>query len=352
MEYFFTKVINKKNMSLIFKIGMTVKLKHTFDIGEIKEIYEDGMLSVLLEGEDAPIPISEENVLDPNMFSTPIPKKERKYSTHIPYEFYGFENYFLHAVPVVSEQGPTYFDLYFANISNQKLVAQCMFTVGQIIEFKGISTFEKYAFNYICSFKSDDLSSSVHFSADIRPITNQGTGKSMNFDFNIKTSRFFKNFNKYYPLPIEGYSIDISPTKPAEKENDLKSYSIQKQYENENLKKVQAKEKEKKIAVNNYISKRYAEFSTELDLHIENLTDKYSTLNGSQKLKLQLNAFENYLNEAIQINIDRVFIIHGIGSGKLKNEIATILIRNPHVKTFINEWHPKYGFGATEVVLK
>ncbi len=330
---------------------MIVKLKHTYDIGEIKEIYEDGMLSVLLEGEDSTIPISEENVLDPNMFSTPIPKKEKKYSTHIPYEFYGFENYFLHAVPVVTEQGPTYFDLYFANISNQKLVAQCMFTVGHLIEFKGINTFEKYAFNYICSFKSDDLSSSVHFSADIRPITNRGTGKSMNFDFNIKTSRFFKNFNKYYPLPIEGYSIDISPTKPVEEENNLKNYSIKKQYESDRLKNEQ-ETVQKKISVNTYISKRYAEFSTEIDLHIENLTDKHDSLNGGQKLKLQLNAFENYLNEAILINIDRIFIIHGIGSGKLKNEIATRLIRNPNVKTFINEWHPKYGFGATEVILK
>lgn len=338
-------------MSLIFKIGMTVRLKHTFDIGEVKEIYEDGMLSVLLEGEDTPIPISSENVLSPEFFSDPIPQKEKKYSTHIPYEFYGFDNHFLHAVPGTGESGLSYFDLYFANISNQKFIAHCLFTVGNLIVYKGISTFEKYAFSYICSFKSDDLSSSVLFTADLRPVTSHGTGKSTKVELNLKTSRFFKNFNKYYPLPLEGYSIDITPQKSSEKGTDLKDYSIKKQTEIEKIKKEKEPDN-KKISINNYISKRYAEFSREIDLHIENLTDKHSSMNNGQKLRLQLTAFENYLNEAILINIDRIFVIHGVGTGKLKNEIATLLIRNPNVKTFINEWHPKYGFGATEVILK
>jgi dsDNA-specific endonuclease/ATPase MutS2 len=43
-------------------------------------------------------------------------------------------------------------------------------------------------------------------------------------------------------------------------------------------------------------------------------------------------------------------VIHGLGKGKLKNEIATRLINHPEVKTFKNEYHPKYGFGATEII--
>jgi len=39
-----------------------------------------------------------------------------------------------------------------------------------------------------------------------------------------------------------------------------------------------------------------------------------------------------------------------IGKGRLRNEIASRLVQMPEVKTFKNEYHPNYGFGATEVI--
>ncbi|RQH21817.1 hypothetical protein D5R40_31195 [Okeania hirsuta] len=48
--------------------------------------------------------------------------------------------------------------------------------------------------------------------------------------------------------------------------------------------------------------------------------------------------------------MERVFVIHGVGEGKLRNAIATRLIKYPEVVSFKNEFHPRYGFGATEII--
>ena len=88
----------------------------------------------------------------------------------------------------------------------------------------------------------------------------------------------------------------------------------------------------------------------ELDLHIERLTNRREKLNNSEMMRLQLSRFDQYMDEAIRLGVERVFIIHGLGTGRLKNAIASRLIALSEVKTFKNEYHPKYGWGATEVI--
>ena len=94
----------------------------------------------------------------------------------------------------------------------------------------------------------------------------------------------------------------------------------------------------------------FANFNIELDLHLENLTHNAQKLTSSEKVRLQLRRFEEHMEEAIRLGVERVFIIHGLGKGKLRNAIASRLITMPEVKTFKNEYHPKYGWGATEVI--
>jgi dsDNA-specific endonuclease/ATPase MutS2 len=71
----------------------------------------------------------------------------------------------------------------------------------------------------------------------------------------------------------------------------------------------------------------------------------------AQILQLQLQVFEEYLNNAIRLGIPKVYIIHGLGKGRLRNDIQKRLSRNPYVRMFQNQHHHKYGFGATEVFL-
>jgi hypothetical protein len=87
----------------------------------------------------------------------------------------------------------------------------------------------------------------------------------------------------------------------------------------------------------------------EIDLHLENITSNTRGLTNTDKLNLQLNALQKHLNAVIANHEERTVIIHGLGKGVLKDEVHRILRELPHVSKFSNEWHGRYGFGATEV---
>jgi hypothetical protein len=87
----------------------------------------------------------------------------------------------------------------------------------------------------------------------------------------------------------------------------------------------------------------------EVDLHIEKLTEEWKSLNNFEKLTLQLQTFEKYLDLAIAHRQHGMIAIHGVGSGKLRDEIHEILRLRREVKSFVNQYHPAYGYGATEI---
>lgn len=98
-------------------------------------------------------------------------------------------------------------------------------------------------------------------------------------------------------------------------------------------------------------SKKLASFSNVIDLHIEKLRPGSGKLSNSEIIRIQLEAFEKFMQQAIMLGVERVFIIHGIGKGKLREEIKNRLDKMPKVKSHKNEYHPKFGWGATEVIL-
>ncbi len=88
---------------------------------------------------------------------------------------------------------------------------------------------------------------------------------------------------------------------------------------------------------------------TVLDLHIEKLTNSYSHLTATEKLDLQLSAFEKWIDQLQQHYIKQAWVIHGVGSGKLRDEVHTLLRQRNGIKTFVHQFHPWYGNGATEI---
>lgn len=93
-----------------------------------------------------------------------------------------------------------------------------------------------------------------------------------------------------------------------------------------------------------------AHFPHEIDLHIEKIKSNHQKLSSQEKLQYQLQAFENYLAKAIELKLVKIHIIHGVGRGVLRKEIEKRLKDCPEVDTFVNEYHAKYEFGATEVI--
>jgi hypothetical protein len=88
---------------------------------------------------------------------------------------------------------------------------------------------------------------------------------------------------------------------------------------------------------------------SELDLHAEKLTEKAASLDNFEILTLQLQTFEKYFDLALAHHLTSMVVIHGVGTGKLRDEIHEILRTKREVKSFINRYDPRYGYGATEI---
>ena len=91
---------------------------------------------------------------------------------------------------------------------------------------------------------------------------------------------------------------------------------------------------------------------TVIDLHIEKLTDDWKHLSNYEILSLQLKTFEKYFDLAVSHHQHSLTVIHGVGEGKLRDEIHDLLRLKKEVKSFVNQYHPMYGYGATEIFFK
>jgi hypothetical protein len=89
----------------------------------------------------------------------------------------------------------------------------------------------------------------------------------------------------------------------------------------------------------------------EIDLHIESLVDDYRNLSSGEMLEMQLKHFESSLLEAIQNKVQKIVFIHGVGNGKLKQEIISRLNKKYPDFQYQDASFKEYGFGATMVYI-
>lgn len=91
------------------------------------------------------------------------------------------------------------------------------------------------------------------------------------------------------------------------------------------------------------------EYEMEIDLHIEELIDHYGGMSNAEIIQVQLRHFQKALDKAINERYRTLTVIHGIGNGRLKQEVRNIL-KSMNLR-FHDGSYSKYGFGATEVVI-
>lgn len=100
------------------------------------------------------------------------------------------------------------------------------------------------------------------------------------------------------------------------------------------------------------ISKSHREYlkslEKEVDLHIEELVENPGNLSNFEKLNIQLERFEKELDAAIEKNMRKIIFIHGVGNGRLKQEIVSVL-KNTRGVTYQDASYKEYGYGATQV---
>ena len=86
-----------------------------------------------------------------------------------------------------------------------------------------------------------------------------------------------------------------------------------------------------------------------IDLHYEEIAEEDNSLDAFDKLTVQLQAFQQRLENAIAHDQHSLVVIHGKGNGRLRKEVHALLKAHPMVTRFELSYNPKYDGGATEV---
>lgn len=133
----------------------------------------------------------------------------------------------------------------------------------------------------------------------------------------------------------------FSETAPIE-EVDIKD--LMEHYQKTSSKKqVAAEKKQPAVRPGTFINEK------EVDLHIEELVNDFAGLSNGEMVKIQLERFSKEMDNAMRNHFSRIVFIHGVGNGRLKQEIRKELRAYPGI-AFRDADHTKYGYGATEVL--
>jgi DNA-nicking Smr family endonuclease len=201
---------------------------------------------------------------------------------------------------------------------------------------------------------ADDLNDSPEVEVSLERITTAGTDQKLFKSLKIKTKSFFKHYD-FAPvlhllahtfLLFEKFEPASDTTSASAPEADLREYTKQKAAEQQ-----RKKPKTYSSLYAAFDPEAFANFEAEIDLHIDALVGgRVSRIDPGETLRIQMQHFERFMERAVRLGVERVFVIHGVGEGRLREVIAQRLRTMPAVRKFKNEYHHKYGYGATEVI--
>ena len=351
-------------MATLLGIGTKVKFLTTPDSGVIIEKLGDGMVMVKLDDFDMDIPAFEEDLvrsedfLSQNVVVTPAPKvKPSLKSPPMPP---------LSIKPILTDSGIQLafepikktsgevdkFIIYLLNDTRFDTVFSLDFLVFDDLEWSKNGVLKAVQFEKMGEVSFDTVNDLPQLDITIKPITTEGSDEIFSKTLKIKPKQFIKNYKLSQFLNREVHLFPVFEkleNKAASKNEDLTKYT------NDLLKTAKQKSKgTNDLRLFDPVPNvnEYASFVPEIDLHIEMLHNDPHHLTNEEIVGVQIKSFESFLAKAIRLNIPKVYVIHGIGKGRLRDLIAARLKRNPNILMFKNEYHEKYGFGATQVWLR
>jgi len=253
---------------------------------------------------------------------------------------------FLAFEPIFDKDGETY--AYYIQLINNtmwKIVFDGSMYIGDD-HFPLSGSVESQTADELDTLPKQDLNDYPSFELTIWRWTTAGQDGRVNKNLKIKPKQFFK---KIADAPILNtmahvYKIADDFAPPIRRSDTLKAYT------ETHLPDEQSDDVYEQIKVKLHDVKARAKFPESIDLHIYNLTDEYKKMDAVASLALQLKSFENYIDEAVLIGVPFVYIVHGKGKGRLREEIHRRLKDHQDVVRFESGFHEGYGAGgATKV---
>ena len=354
---------------MLLSKGTRVKLKHTGEEGIVLQLLGERMVNVKLIDANMDIPVFEDDLVYAENFwqgEISLPDVPAKFTgnktqqttrqeipppnTFIPYKILKHMGLLLAFDPVYALDGQILsYKIYLINDTGYELLVVADLSVSDSNLLSCDMQLASDTSSQIGQLVFDDLNRSPVFNVKCIRITTSGQKENMSKELKIKPQQFFKNIkaapflNKQVHLFVIFDQWKTTEARPESLETYTKRHSAKSPVvvpEDPNpFKRIKLPE-----------VSEVAGFIPEIDLHIEQLTGNYLKLSNIEIIQIQLQHFNQIMEKAIRLGIPKVFIIHGIGEGKLKNLIANKLLQYPEVAHFKNEYHHKYGFGATEVL--
>jgi hypothetical protein len=328
-----------------YQLGDIVLLLHSQEEGEVVEIINDKMVLIDIDGVRFPVYIDQIDFPYFKRFSEKkivIPKKEKVYVDSLKKEeaskkYHVHSGVWLSFLPVFDkdifeDDVVEKFKIYLLNQTNEA------YDFLYQIKFKGSADFHLtntvLPFNefYLHDIPFEEMNDAPKFDFDFS-LVNPKKASHFEATFKIKAKQLFRNIEEMKFKNEPTFSFILFENYPDQSEEVIPDYN-HSHGDLYDLSKVKQKLEPARSVV---------------DLHIEKLTENWKGLSNFEILTIQLSNFERFYQLAIAHRQPNLIVIHGIGTGKLRNEIHEILKTKKEVRTFANQYHRDFGFGATEI---
>lgn len=349
---------------MLLSVGTKVRLLRTGDEGWVDELLQEGMVSVYLPEEQMSIPVfvvdlaRSESAASSKIPAKVVPGKQDKKiakpedpDLSSQYAILNPQGIQLAFDPILrNDATPEKYNIFIVNDSRRSyLYVFQFFTKGELRwETRGRLQPASYVDTGFLQF--EELNEAPEIVMQCWEILPKGSGPLLLRRMKLKPAMLFKRLltapllNRLVHLIKVYDSLD-----PKEKPKNSTSTGSLADYTKKQKKSNPAGQWTKLENFSHEVW-QLATFSNELDLHIDKISSNPQKLSPGDILALQMRHFEQFIHEAYRLGVERVFVIHGLGEGKLRAAIARRLKEMHEVSTFKNEYHPKYGWGATEVI--
>ena len=352
---------------MLFSIGTKVRLIHTDDVGVVHDWLEHDLIAVRLSDGDV-IPVRQDALERISTEKTASVKAKivpgKKKPEPLPIQLSTADSQYMVLKPqglqlafdpvLRADDTPEHYRIFLINDTQHHFLYQLTLNLAKEKVWMTQWRLGPRSMVEAGSLKYAELNdnAAVHLESWRLLPDGKGTGRRLLKEVKLRPTQFFNKITTapYLNRPVYLYQLfsekeltaQPAPVKPVPPPESLQAYTSRKG----------------KTATKSWFNLQelphevweMATFANEIDLHIEKIVADPAKVPANQILSTQLKAFDAYLERAIRLGVDRVFIIHGLGAGTLKEKIAERLRASPDVVSFTNEYHHRYGYGATEVI--
>lgn len=330
-----------------YQLGDRVLLLHSNEEGEVVDIISDKMVLVDVEGVRFPVYTDQIDFPYFKRFTEKRkepPKKQKIYIDDIKKEkpseksrvSSGVRMNFLPVFDkdIFDDDVVSKFKIYLINQTEENYVFTYVVNYLGAPDFHITNDILPFSDFYLHDIPFEEMNDSPRFEFDFT-LAKPDKKKADHFEatIKIKAKQLFQKIEEMRLRNEPNFSFPLFEKYPDKLEEVLPDYN----YSNGQLYNI-SRAKEKLQPARSVV-----------DLHIEKLTDDWKGLSNFEILTIQLHHFEKYYNLAVAHRQPNLVVIHGVGTGKLRNEIHEILKLKREVKSFANQYHTNFGFGATEI---